>query len=161
MRYGLAIASIRYGSGTTLAGTFAANMIGCLMIGMISGLVVAHPDWIHPRLSLGIRVGLLGGLTTFSTFAAESVIIGKEGRSVEMFAYIAASVIVGLALVWIGMWATESSIRRHLIQLPDHFMNQPMHRTDQLRDSSPNGVVSTILPASRLVPWIVECSCKK
>ena len=109
MRYGLTIVSIRYGSGTSLAGTFAANMLGCLLIGLISGLIIAHPDWIHPRLSLAIRVGLLGGLTTFSTFAAESVIIGKEGRSVEMFAYVAASVLVGLALVWIGMWATEAS----------------------------------------------------
>ncbi len=54
-------------------------------------------------------MGLLGGLTTFSTFAAETVIIGKEGRSVEMFAYVAASVLIGLALVWIGIWATEAT----------------------------------------------------
>ncbi len=52
IRYGLTIVSIRYGSGTTLAGTFAANMIGCLAIGLISGLIIAHPDWIHPRYRL-------------------------------------------------------------------------------------------------------------
>lgn len=109
LRYGLTLVSIRYGSGTTLAGTFAANMIGCLLIGLLSGLLVAHPDWISTRLSLAIRIGILGGLTTFSTFAAESVIIGKEGRSVEMFGYVVASVLVGLALVWFGMWATTPS----------------------------------------------------
>ncbi len=103
LRYALAIASVRWFGGTAIAGTLVANLVGCFAIGTLIAAVVAHPEWISARTALGIRVGLLGGLTTFSTFAAESIGLAGESKSAWMFAYVIASVVLGMIAVWLGM----------------------------------------------------------
>ena len=103
IRYLLTIGSIRLSGGMSLAGTFVANLIGCFAIGLLVAAVASYPDWISPRVAIGLRVGLLGGLTTFSTFAVESVLLVDEGRLGLMLLYVAASVVLGLLAVWAGM----------------------------------------------------------
>ncbi len=103
LRYLLAIGSVRWTGGSTLAGTFVANLLGCFAIGLLAAFVTMHPEWLSHRSIVGIRVGLLGGLTTFSTFAAESVLLTTEGRLLWMALYVAASVGFGLVAVWAGM----------------------------------------------------------
>ena len=103
LRYWLAVGSIRWIGGTTLAGTLVANLVGCFAIGLLAGCVAAYPDWLSARNVVGIRVGLIGGLTTFSTFAAESVTLAGQGRMSWMVAYVVASVGLGLIAVWIGI----------------------------------------------------------
>jgi fluoride exporter len=104
VRYALAIASLRFPGGTTLAGTFTANLIGCFAIGLLTAIVTNHPDWLSPRTVIGIRVGMLGGLTTFSTFAAESVLLADQARYGWMMLYVVATVLLGLIAVYAGAW---------------------------------------------------------
>ena len=54
------------------------------------------------------RVGVLGGLTTFSTFAAESILLADQGKLAWMLLYDIASVGLGLLAVWVGMEIVES-----------------------------------------------------
>lgn len=81
--------------------TFTVNATGCLLIGfVIAALVDRHhtPAW----LRAGLVMGLLGGYTTFSTFAQEGLSLFEEGRSTVALAYTLGSVLVGLLAVYAG-----------------------------------------------------------
>lgn len=104
IRYLLALGSLKLPGGTTLAGTLIANLIGCFAIGLLSAIILANPDAVSPRVALGLRVGLLGGLTTFSTFAAESVWLAHHGQITGMTLYITGTVLLGLLAVSAGTW---------------------------------------------------------
>jgi len=60
-------------------GTLAANLIGGYAIGLAVGWLGQHPE-LPPQLRLFVVTGLLGGLTTFSTFSAEVVNHLVQGR---------------------------------------------------------------------------------
>lgn len=60
-------------------GTLAANVIGGLLIGCALGLFT-HYDSLPPTVRLAVTTGFLGGLTTFSTFSAESVSLLLGGQ---------------------------------------------------------------------------------
>ena len=60
-------------------GTLAANLIGGYVIGLALGWLGQHPE-LPPQVRLFLVTGLLGGLTTFSTFSAEVVAHLQEGR---------------------------------------------------------------------------------
>jgi len=109
IRYFLALVSVRLPGGSTLAGTFVANLAGCFAIGLLYAVATNHPQWLSPTAITGLRVGLLGGLTTFSTFAAEAVLLGNGGQSGLMVLYLAASVGFGVLAVSAGIWAGSSN----------------------------------------------------
>jgi CrcB protein len=81
--------------------TFLINVSGCFVIGVVvAALVDRHhtPAW----LRVGLVVGVVGGYTTFSTFAQESLDL-VEARDVAVAAaYMAGSVALGLLAVWTG-----------------------------------------------------------
>jgi CrcB protein len=82
--------------------TFTINATGCLLIGFaIAALVDRHhlPAW----LRLGVAVGVLGGYTTFSTFAQETLDLIEEGRIPLALLYALASVSLGVVAVLAGM----------------------------------------------------------
>ena len=81
--------------------TFAINISGCLAIGVIiAALVDRHhtPLW----LRTGLVVGLVGGYTTFSTFAQESLDLLEEGRALLALTYVLGSTCLGMAAVFAG-----------------------------------------------------------
>ena len=82
-------------------GTWAANMLGCLLAGFLLGL---HSDvaWLTPALRTVLVVGLLGGLTTYSSFMVECVSMLQAGESLKCLAYGGISLSLGLLLVWAG-----------------------------------------------------------
>jgi CrcB protein len=88
--------------GTALPyGTFIVNILGCLVIGMLLTLVMTRLH-ISEALRLFLVTGLLGSLTTFSTFSYESYALISTGNALGAANYIAASVFVGLAAVYLG-----------------------------------------------------------
>ena len=89
----------RFGDGVMPWGTLVVNVVGCLAIGFALRSPEGAPreEW---RLLL--VVGLLGGFTTFSTFAHESVTLLREGARGTAFGYAALSNLLGLAAAWAG-----------------------------------------------------------
>jgi CrcB protein len=80
--------------------TFAINISGCLVIGAaIAALVDRHhtPAWVRT----GLVVGVVGGFTTFSTFAQEALDL-FEAHVATAFAYVLSSVAVGIVAVFVG-----------------------------------------------------------
>jgi fluoride exporter len=83
-------------------GTFAVNIIGAYMIGLIMELGL-RSTLIPDTLRLGLTVGFLGGLTTFSTFSYETFSLLEDGQFLVAFANILASVAVCLLFTWLGI----------------------------------------------------------
>jgi CrcB protein len=84
-------------------GTFAANMLGCLLIGLFFALVEARPDW-PPQLRLFLMVGMLGAFTTFSTFGHETLELLRGGAWFLALANVLGSATVGLLAVMLGRY---------------------------------------------------------
>jgi CrcB protein len=83
-------------------GTFAVNIIGAYLIGLIMEIGM-RSTLIPDTLRLGLTVGFLGGLTTFSTFSYETFSLLEDGRFLTAFANISASVVVCLLFTWLGI----------------------------------------------------------
>tara|TARA_S200000501_G_scaffold349509_1_gene365671 strand:+ start:5785 stop:6153 length:369 start_codon:yes stop_codon:yes gene_type:complete len=81
--------------------TLVANFLGCLIIGILLGLTIRN-DSARSELYLFAVVGFCGGLTTFSTFSAESLHLIKSGNILSFLIYAVLSVIGGLSAVVIG-----------------------------------------------------------
>lgn len=83
-------------------GTLVVNMLGCLLLGILAGTLDTR--WAgSPQVRLFLGVGLLGAFTTFSTFELETLLAIERGHAGVALSYVAASVIVGLAAVWLGL----------------------------------------------------------
>lgn len=82
-------------------GTFAVNTSGCLLLGLLTGLVLYHGTDPTTRTILG--TGGLGAYTTFSTFTFETVRLAEEGAMEEALLNAAAGAFVGLAAASAGL----------------------------------------------------------
>ena len=93
---------IQRGSGTLFPiGTFAVNCVGCLVFGAIAGAAEQRVQ-IAPELRLLLLVGILGGFTTFSSYAFESFVLLRDGQFAAASVNILGQVVAGLAGMWIG-----------------------------------------------------------
>lgn len=82
-------------------GTFTVNILGCLLIGLLSALFLVRSDW-PIELRSGLVVGVLGGFTTFSSFSLELFKLFETGRVNEALAYLLCSILGGVLAVWAG-----------------------------------------------------------
>lgn len=83
-------------------GTFAVNVIGCLLIGLFYGLSERH-EWLTPEWRVFLTAGFCGGFTTFSTFAIENMALLETSRYLVFGLYTAGSVIIGILAVILGI----------------------------------------------------------
>ena len=83
------------------AGTFAVNVLGCLVAGLLAGLAEKY-DYLSPDARIFIFTGILGGFTTFSAFGLEKMFLIKRGELMVASANVILSVIAGLIALWIG-----------------------------------------------------------
>ncbi len=82
-------------------GTLAVNLLGCLLIGVFSGLAESRGVFSSEARSF-VFIGLLGAFTTFSTFGNDTVRLIKDGNDFLSFANIGLHLIFGLSAVWLG-----------------------------------------------------------
>lgn len=87
-------------------GTFAANILGSLIIGFILGYAAKHQT-LTPQHTLLLATGFCGGFTTFSTFAYENHVFLKSGDFTNFFLYTILSFALGFAAVFLGMYAVK------------------------------------------------------
>jgi CrcB protein len=90
-------------------GTLAANLVGGYLIGLALGAVAAHPEW-PAWVRLAAVTGFLGGLTTFSTFSAETWAYLERGDYVLGAGYALASLLGSVCLTAAG-FATMHALR--------------------------------------------------
>ncbi|HMD73880.1 MAG TPA: fluoride efflux transporter CrcB [Steroidobacteraceae bacterium] len=90
-------------------GTLAANLIGCYIIGVAIAFFTAYPGF-APEWRLLLTTGFCGGLTTFSTFSAEIVVLLQSGRSMWALSAVALHLIGSLAMTIAGI-ATVSWLK--------------------------------------------------
>ncbi len=86
--------------------TFAVNVSGCLLMGLLAGLAERF-EWLTPQTRLLLLTGLLGGFTTFSAFGLETVYLLRRGEIWTAALYAAGSVSVCVAAVWAGLKSAE------------------------------------------------------
>ncbi len=91
-------------------GTFLINVSGSAVLGFLLILLIEQ----FPRGRLArpvIGTGVLGAYTTFSTYMVDAVLLVRAGRPVTALAYVLASALVGLLVVWIGMTGARLVLR--------------------------------------------------
>jgi CrcB protein len=101
----------RYGTAVLFAGppdrtafpwgTFAANLIGCLLVGYVNGLLLEKV--IRPEMRFLLTIGFIGGFTTFSTFGYETARSSATETTLARRRTWSLSNIAGIALVFVGL----------------------------------------------------------
>ncbi len=87
-------------------GTFVANVLGSLLIGLILGLS-AKENILTQNQTLLLATGFCGGFTTFSTFAYENHVFLKSGDFVSFALYSIASFVLGFLAVFLGVYLVK------------------------------------------------------
>ena len=91
-----------FGGGLGLFNTLLPNLLGAFALGFFitgAGRLFALSSHLH----VGVTVGLLGALTTFSTLCGQTVHLARGGQITAAAVYAAGSVLLGLVFVWLGV----------------------------------------------------------
>nr|WP_202451145.1 fluoride efflux transporter CrcB [Streptomyces sp. SID4948] len=87
-------------------GTFAVNVAGCLILGVVAGAAAEGAASAHLQLLLG--TGLCGALTTYSTFSYETLRLAERGSGFYAAANAVGSVAAGLGAAFTGTAIAEA-----------------------------------------------------
>ena len=99
-RYGIQLALAKYENGFPIA-TLAANLVSSLILGMLLAFSTQHILSAQARLLFA--TGFCGGLSTFSTYSAESLLMIQQGAWFYSLLNLLGSMILGLLGVFVGM----------------------------------------------------------
>lgn len=101
-RYAVGMAIVQRYTGRFPLGTFAANITGSFLIGLLMTLLTERfaP---YPNLRLLAVAGFLGGYTTFSSFEYETFQAARGGGHWLALWYVLSSVVIGYVGVWLGV----------------------------------------------------------
>ncbi len=101
LRYGLSGVVQKQFLSTFPFGTLAVNLIGCLLIGVVTGLADSRQVF-SPEFRTFILIGVLGGFTTFSTFGYETFALLRDGELFRALGSVTVHVVLSVVLVWLG-----------------------------------------------------------
>ena len=87
--------------------TLTINLLACFMMGFLFEETLERLT-ISPVLRLGILTGFIGGFSTFSTFAMETLLLAEQGEPARSLLYVLLSIIFGLAAVTGGVYIARS-----------------------------------------------------
>jgi CrcB protein len=88
-------------------GTLVVNGTGCLLIGLLGGLIEVR-QLFGPDLRVFLLIGVLGGFTTFSSFAYETLALTRDAEFGRALINVAAQVLLGLGAAWLGYISVRS-----------------------------------------------------
>jgi CrcB protein len=106
-RYAVSGWVYRAAGGAFPAGTLAVNVIGAFCIGLLMEFSI-RSALIPPSIRMGITIGFLGGLTTFSTFSYETFRLLEDGELAIALANVLVNVVTCLVFTWLGIAAARS-----------------------------------------------------
>ena len=87
--------------------TLTVNVVGSLLIGLLSGLLARHGGSSAESIRAFAVVGFCGGFTTFSTFSNETFSLIESSQWLSAVAYVSLSILAGLAAVFLGYWISK------------------------------------------------------
>ena len=105
-RYWLSGVAQRQFQGEFPFGTLAVNVLGCLVLGYVMGLVEFR-QFFGPTARLFLTVGLMGGFTTFSAFGYETFALLRDSQWWFAMANVAANTITGIVAVLAGWFVAK------------------------------------------------------
>lgn len=88
-------------------GTIIVNVLGCFLIGVMSGLQEAR-DLLSPQAHALLVIGLFGGFTTFSTFGYELFTLARHSQYLAAAVNFSVQVVFGIGAVWLGHYLTRA-----------------------------------------------------
>ncbi|WTL22802.1 CrcB family protein [Streptomyces sp. NBC_01506] len=92
--------------------TFAVNVLGCGLIGVLM-VLVAEGGWsVHPLVRPFLGVGVLGGFTTFSTYTLDFLRLVRHGEAPAALGYAAMTLVGAMAAVWLTATVTRRLVPR-------------------------------------------------
>ena len=83
-------------------GTLAANLLGGYLVGVLVAVFAVYTS-VPPEWRLFGITGFCGGLTTFSTFSAEVVMLMQSGRSILALGAVGAHLVGSLLMTFAGI----------------------------------------------------------
>ncbi|MEL7371462.1 MAG: fluoride efflux transporter CrcB [Myxococcota bacterium] len=101
-RYLVSVGAVRWFGTHWPVGTLVVNIVGSMLLGILLQLFVTS-DALHPGLRLKLTTGLMGGLTTYSTFNYELLVMIENGRGAAAGAYLVVTLASCLAAGGAGM----------------------------------------------------------
>ncbi len=102
LRYGCALVAARHVEAPGLWATMFVNGLGSLLIGLFMGWWTSRGEVGGQPLQLFIAVGMMGGFTTYSSYAMETVRLIEVGRLVEAAAYAVGTMLLCIAAFMLG-----------------------------------------------------------
>ncbi len=111
LRFLVSVLTSKFVQGTFPLPTLLVNLSGCFLIGILAGLF-AQPPYTDNNLRFLLITGFCGGYTTFSTFAHENLLLIENQQILPAIGYTLLSVVLGIALVWVGMWVSQAAYSR-------------------------------------------------
>ena len=105
-RYLLSMFVLRATGSLFPMGTFVVNLVGCVAFGVIAGAAEQRVP-LAPELRLFLLVGVLGGFTTFSSYAFESLALARDGQFAAAGINVVGQVLAGFTGLWAGYVITN------------------------------------------------------